>query len=137
MLILQLLLTGMPKTQVVLEQFLIKEIVDHAGLIHQSQLWVQDTVLVLTLDIGKNSHQFQWLTVQLKENKEMDVMEVQLLMLTNMLKITVWLPNLVSLSQLHVGLLVDQKDVKTQEMILQSVTHMIHVPLMKIIIQYN
>ena len=73
------------------------------------------------MDNGKNSLQFQWLTVLFQELKEMDVTETLLLMLTNMEKLTVWFQNHVYHSQVQFGQVVDHKDVLVQEMELHNV----------------
>jgi len=79
------------------------------------------------MEHGKNSLQFQWLTVPFQEIKQMDVTETLFLMLTNMEKLMVWFQKLVYHSQLQFGQLVDHKDVMAQEMELQIVILGIHV----------
>jgi len=120
-------LTGIPLTQIVLDKFLTKEIVDHAGLIHQPQLSVKD-IVPITVIHGSNSPQFQWLTAPWMDHKETDVTETLLPMPTNGDKITEWFHKDVSHSKLQFGLLVDQQDAQILEMEPQPVTLMNNVP---------
>jgi len=121
-------MTGIPTTQIVLDKFLTKDNVDHAGLIHQPQLWVKDSVPLPTITHGSNSPQFQWLTVPWMEDKETDVTETLLPMLITTDKLTEWSHKDVSHSKLQFGLLVDLQDVPVQETEPHHVTLMINVP---------
>jgi len=120
-------LTGIPLTQIVLDKFLTKDSVDHAGLIHQPQLSVKD-IVPITVIHGSNSPQFQWLTAPWMDHKETDVTETLLPMPTNGDIISEWFHKDVSHSKLQFGLLVDHQDAEILEMEPQPVTLMINVP---------